>query len=292
MSEPMDLAAAIAARRAEAAAAEQEWRASQEGRLAHERAERWVRFQLWIEATFSPALLAALHPTFVKRGEHQHPVMRFVYEGVSFDASWQGDELLVAATDGRLTGRVGDLLHAHDDDTLIKVLAYLHPRYVAADETLAEQAAAREAALAMHARCQERVRAALASAVPWEWPAGRELTIYYWTWGEDDDGYSLAGDLDSAGFVTLAPHRFDAQPRQLMLRYVSPIAERLTIGRVADLPAALRVARKIAVSGIENDYSQQDDDGDPLLVERADVALLVETGDQWPVAWVRDALLR
>ena len=260
-------------------------------------ADTLKRFEAWLHDTFSAELLDALHleqiGVDVDVNPHARATTRFTVDGVIFPCVWDGSTLEI-----RTAPDVGFYWVASDAD-LIAAVSDLLENVAARQAELAEEARVTAAALAEHTRCQERVAAVLAATVPWQWPVGRELVIYHWTWctapGDDgaavfDDGYSLQSDLNSAGIVELEVER-GTPPRTLLLRYATPIAECLVLRSVADLPRALRQLRTVGVPDVGHTFEQCDADGDPLLTRAPGEMLTIETGDEWPLAWIRGALL-
>jgi hypothetical protein len=157
---------------------------------------------------------------------------------------------------------------------------------------LAEADATSAAIEAQIAAAQEQARREL-----WQWPEGRDITIYRWRWctaagageygAEYSSGWSRQWRLDGEGLLRLEQETY-ADPRVVVLDMQAhkPVVELYTFGSVADLPRE--------------------------LVERVDVRLEVGWSDHWadrktrymitpgyhtsfdvgiqPVAWVRQVV--
>lgn len=176
-------------------------------------------------------------------------------------------------------------------DSLVAALAEAHPAAYEHHAALLVRFTERAESLKQHAACEARIVDAKAAVVPWAWPEGRELVLYHWRWGDECEGWSLAGDLDRAGMVTLQPEP-GRRARTLMLRYAAPVAEQWIVGSVEALPDALRTRRTVDVLGVMRDSNEQDDAGNPLLIPDARYGITVPLAYDWPIAWVRDALTR
>lgn len=285
---PLDITAAIADLRAEEQRAKE---AQQQAKIQEEqtnRTQRRAAFELWLVRTFSPALLQALGYQISQPTSWDVRIV-FAYQGITFIGTWSSDRICLS------TEPESSYQYVYDTESFLRAIAFLQEEEQA-------KAAQRAAAEAMHQRCLARVEAAKAATVPWAWPAGRELTIYHWRWcvapaspesnAEHDQGYSLQGDLSAMGDIAIYPQRYRKEGRVVMVRYAVPTAERLTSRRVADLPSDLRAPRTITVRGVRYDYNQHDADGEALFCEDAESELKIDLGDEWPVAWVREALAR
>lgn len=296
---PLDITAAIADLRAQEQRAKE---AQQQAKIQEEQSNRTHRraaFERWIAEAFSPALLQALGYQISQPTTWDVRIV-FTYQGIVFIGTWGNDRI------GLTTEPESSYQYAYDTESFLRAIAFLHEtatrlhaQRAAAEQAKAEQRAAAEQA---HERCLARVEESKAATVPWVWPAGRELTIYRWRWcsapasaecvAEHDGGYSLQGDLTKDGEIAILPQRYRMEGRVVMVRYAVPGAERLTIRRVADLPSDLRVPRTITLRGMRYDYDQRGADGEALLCEDAESELKIALGDEWPVAWVREAMAR
>lgn len=207
----------------------------------------------------------------------------FVYDGVGY-------RVFVGAGYAQLNAPNWSGVFENQAD-FIAALAEAHPAALAHQAALVAQIATRAEALKQHAACEARIAEAKAAVAPWAWPEGRELVLYRWQWGDEVSGWSLAGDLDRMGMVTLQPDT-GRRARTLMLRYAAPVAEQWIVGSVETLPGDLRTRRTVDVVGVRRDYTQQDEAGNALLIPDAQHGLTVPLAYDWPIEWVRDALSR
>jgi hypothetical protein len=143
---------------------------------------------------------------------------------------------------------------------------------------------------AEHARCLAQITEAVAAARRhlWQWPEGREVTIYRWSWqvgASDygtpsfDHGWSASDRLDGQGYVTLHG------PRHLRLLpdIHRPVVERHTFSAVAQLPYELHQSVSVELPDIEWRYT---DSGEQRYYEQPG-ACLTESIGSTPVAWVQ-----
>jgi hypothetical protein len=277
---PLDITAAIADLRAQEQRAKE---AQQRAEIQEEQGKRTLRraaFERWIAEAFSPALLQALGYQISQPTTWDVRIV-FTYQGIVFIGTWGNDRI------GLTTEPESSYQYAYDTESFLRAIAFLHEtatrlhaQRAAEEQAKAERLAAEEQAKAerlaaaerAHERCLARVEESKAATVPWVWTAGRDLT--------------------KDGEIAILPQRYRMEGRVVMVRYAVPGAERLTIRRVADLPSDLRVPRTITLQGMRYDYDQRGADGEALLCEDAESELKIALGDEWPVAWVREAMAR
>ena len=296
--QPLNIGAAIRAMRQKAEREEAERLAERERAWKQEVNKRSMEFEVWLRKVFSPALTSALNYT-IANSDHDNWIV-FEYEGMAFEGRWQRDRLAVTTRPESMHKQ------AWNDETMLQAIATVYDHFIIAREQQATQEAAAAAALLAaqqaHERCTARVAQAKAASVPWIWPAGRELTIYRWSWctapasadgsAEHDGGYNLQNDLGPMGDIAVYPQRYQKKGRVVVVRYATPIAEQITVRSIADLPDDLRVPRQIHLPGIRHNYRCQDENGDPTLSDdEEDAVLQIDLGGEWPITWVRDALL-
>lgn len=158
-------------------------------------------------------------------------------------------------------------------------------------EEHARQRAETEAAQqAEHERCEARIAEATINAQRelWQWPEGREITLYHWQWqcGRNEDGSPYWDDTwattnrlsDDGELITGSGKRLTIFPLAN-----HPVAEARTFAGVAALPGELKRTERIAVEGI----ADVSDWGEPArYAEQAGGVVYVEVGSV-PAEWVR-----
>lgn len=152
-----------------------------------------------------------------------------------------------------------------------------------------ERQAAHEAA---QPGLQAKIEAAFVKAFAdqWAWPNGKTLTFYKWTWQtgrtdegcEYDDGYSLSDKLSDDGWLNLTAQRW-RKPRQLKLcaDFHLPIAEKIVVTGVTDLPECFRDIVQVRIDGIGRGSSGFLEEGEALYAERP---------HEQPIQWIREML--
>lgn len=154
-----------------------------------------------------------------------------------------------------------------------------------------QEAVRRAAETAEHERYQaqinEQVRAAQTRL--WQWPQGRELTLYHWRWqtgsvgeygAEYDSGWSSHDQLND-GWLQLGTGR-----RLRLINAHLPVVEQHTFNQVSELPDVLREDVVIHIAGIRQVWinnTRAGYKGDPGGSIEQDIGII-------PVLWVRDLL--
>jgi hypothetical protein len=163
------------------------------------------------------------------------------------------------------------------------------------EERRAAFAAARQAeSERLEARIEETVAAARAAA--WQWPHGREVVLYRWTYqtgggvyedtyiAEHDQGWTTVDRLDNAGYVEFLPDlSHPSRVLKLDTQAHKPVIERHVFRAVGDLPYDLREHVDIRIDGIANvaDY------GEPPCYAEQDGGYVSRMLDPQPIAWLR-----
>jgi hypothetical protein len=290
----------IRARRAamEQAAQQEEARREQERQIEQQR--KLIDFQARID-TLIPARYRTLFGPIVARVEHHYIHAAFTYEGVEYHLQPYGTagielySVLFGGSNLRLTPT--------DDAAtlLLDYLATVHLDIVQRQQTHAareaQERAAYETALAEDTRLRGVIDASVAErkALLWQWPAGRELTLYHWRWAtapamdedtaEYDEAWATTDRLDRAGwFTTVHGRRFN-----LGMHRIGAVVEAKTFTSVEQLPRTLRRGVTITLPDIDEEWNAHAEH--VLLCARPGAQYLASVGEE-PVDTIKALLER
>lgn len=230
-----------------------------------------------VEPLFDPRLRTALHLTFEAPSSRVHPAQAHLEYHGTWTLQLDYQNLTLTDPAGNYAAR---LMHgvpaAANTRALLAAFAAFDERVATAERVgreheqawqkcKAEQAAVVAAARAEHEACQAEFEAkrAEANATQWQWPAGRSITVFHWTWqsGHTEDGEPVHSSGWSRPTDLLDPLHLQATrhhgERRLHLREEAhlPVAEEHTFASIGELPDELTTRTTINVPGIAYGYS-------------------------------------